>query len=150
MYLDAHQVFSSEQTLTPIAASTVASTNVIDFGDGSTTDADGSLELGGGEPVRLVIRIVDAVTTGGTTYVQFQLLTDYAVAFGGSAVSIAETYAIGTAVLVAGYEITLSFLPDQVERYLRVNYIISGNDTTAGSVDAFLVIDRQAGETATA
>ncbi len=152
MYLDGHLVFSSEQTLTPIAAGSEPSDNIIDFGglaaaDGGVADGTGVLPLGGGEPIKVVIRLIDAVTTGGTTYVQFQLETDDAIALGTNNVVISQTAAIGTATLIAGYEVTLSFVPDQCKRYLRVNYVISGNDTTAGSVDAFLVVDAQAGET---
>lgn len=145
MYLDAHLVLSSEQDISQTAG-TYNSTNVIDFGDGSTTDADGVLALGGGHPIYVKIVIVEAVTSAGAATVQFQLETDYAEAFDGSSVVLAETEAIGKATLVAGYECTLSMVPEQVERYLRVNYIIGTATTTAGTVDAFLVLDRQDGD----
>lgn len=143
MYVDAHLVLSSEQDLSQTVA-TYNSTNVIDFGDGSTTDAEGVLALGGGHPIYVKIVVVEAFAGSGAS-VQFQLETDYAVAFGGTPVVLAQTAAIGVASLTAGTEITLSFLPEHVERYVRVNYVISGATTTAGTCDAFLVIDRQDG-----
>lgn len=146
MIIDSHLMLSSEQDLSQTVA-TYNSTNVIDFGgSGTTADADGVLEFGGGNPIGVVIQVIEAFTSGGAATVQFQIQTDYAEAFGGSAVVLAETEAIGYATLTAGYEVTLSFLPEQCERYLRVNYIIAGATTTAGTCDAFLLLDRQNGD----
>lgn len=133
MILDKENLFSEDQAITV----TAVSTNVIDLG------ADHArVQLNNEKPADVFVQVTTAFASG--TSVKATLQADDDEAF-GSAVTVAETAAIATAALVAGYQFKLGRLPrlgTADKRYLRMNYTVVGT-FDAGKVVAGLVFDRQ-------
>lgn len=122
MYVDAQNLYSSDQAIT----ATAASTNVIDHLDADHQVMD-SVEL---------VAVVTEAFSGGTS-VQFALQSDTADTF-GSAATIIESPAIAVASLTAGYQVRLGKLPHNIgERYTRMYYTVVGTPS-AGKITAFL------------
>jgi len=101
--------------------------------------------VGAGKMLYAVIRVATAVTSGGTTNVTFELVSDAAasIAVDGSASLHWSSGAIAKATLVAGYQIVIP-LPQGSPAYERYLGIIANVDTTAvdtGAIDAFLTFD---------
>lgn len=108
--LDAQNQYSDAQAL----VATAVSTNVIDHG----SDRD----LGIGEPLVVQMNVDVLAVTAGTLTVTLQ--TDTVVGF-GSAVTVAQSGAIPTATLVAGYRLILGLPADKtMARFSRINYTI--------------------------
>lgn len=116
MYVDAQNLFSNAQALT----ATAVSTNVVDLG------AD--VDVGVGEPmaVVLVVDVAADFTTGNETY-QIDVETDDADTF-GSAVVLARR--IPTAAMLTKGAVMVIPLPNDNERYLRLNYTLGGTTPT--------------------
>jgi len=121
--------FSDNQAITTDAISE----NVVDLG---SHNVDGALELGNGNPKKVVIVITE--TFAGGTSMDFQLQTAEDAA-GSSAVTLATTGVILDAKLVKGtvFELTI---PANVglDRYLLMNYVDVGAHS-AGKIDCHLV-----------
>lgn len=125
MIFDKQNQFSWQQDLSQTAA-TYPSTNVIDLG----VDRD----IGKGEPIPILIKVIEAFVGSGAT-VQVLLETDDNAAH-ASAETLWDSGAIGVATLVAGYEFLLNFIPRTNQRYLRLTYTIATATTTAGTISA--------------
>lgn len=127
MILDSTQLYSDDQALT----TTAVSTNVIDHGlIGSSANPR---NIGRGNHVRLMVLVTVALVGGTSLEVHLQT--------GSTATPttiIAESQAIVAATLVAGYRFDLQFIPDLVERFTRINYVIVGT-FTAGQVTTALL-----------
>lgn len=136
MILDSTNEFSDAQGINAVV-STLNSTKYVDFGP-----LYKSIVSGAG--MKLYCKIHTAVTGGGSSTVNFQIQTADNSAFSSGEVVIAATGAIAVATLVAGYEILLPNIPThKMKRYCRLRYVIGGDTTTAGAVDACLLIDKQ-------
>ena len=122
MILDYENTYSDDQAIT----ATAVSTNVIDH-----TVAD----IGPGEPVQIVVQVTEAFDAGT---LQVVLQTDSDEAF-GTAVDLQTTAAIATPAV--GYQFALSILPENMNIYSRLNYVVTGTPTT-GTVVAGLALDR--------
>lgn len=109
---------------------TYVSTNYLD-----TEIAGGDAAVG--EPVEFCFEIDEAVTSGTSSTVAFQLFTDDSSAF-GSEVEVFDSGALAHTVLVKGYRINVK-LPYGLKRYLRAKYVVGGATTTAGTVTAGIV-----------
>lgn len=96
-------------------------------------------DIGGGEPVYLVIQ-VDTTFVGATATVAFDLVSDSAAALTTSKTTHVSTGAIAVATLVAGYTKVIP-LPVEFtyERYLGIWETVATANITAGAVNAFLV-----------
>ena len=130
MIRDKLNILSDRQAETTVA--THASTNVLDF----TAAKRG----GRGNPVRIRIRVRDAVTSDGSATVQFKIQTCAAEGFGSGVVDLYDSGAIAKASLTAGTIIFDGYIPANVLRYLRTAYIIGTAAITAGTFDAFLAL----------
>lgn len=135
MLLDAFAIFSDAQAITASAASS----NVMDLAAPGTpvgwTQAI-RREIGPGEPIPLVIRVVTAFATLTSLAVKIEADNDEAF---GSATTVASSPSIAAASLVAGYRFPLNWIPTGVyERYLRIYYAVTGSNATAGAIDAFI------------
>lgn len=131
MILSDELLFSDEQAIT----TTAASTNLIDFGDAAALlggPADQSQDIGRGVPVPIFINVTEAFAAG--TSLQVQLQTDSDSGF-GSPTTLLETEVVATASLVAGYQFSPLYLPQHIERYVRLNYVVVGTHS-AGKVSA--------------
>lgn len=138
MILDDFNQFSRLQAIT----ATAASADTIDLGPlGGTPTANLIRNIGVGEEIYLVIRVGQAFNTLTSLTVDVQ--TDDNTAFSSAAV-VATTGAIPLAQLTANTIVRVFALPPaNYERYIRLNYTVTGTNPTQGTVDAFLTHDVQ-------
>jgi hypothetical protein len=155
MILDGLLQFSSADNLA-IAVGTQASSNVIDLhiaspGIPTLANLQGARDIGiGDDPaLKLLVQVGTAFTSGGagTLAVALQGATD-----NGSGAPNAfstwytsPTYALAT--LVAGARLLDMDMPRPpagiaIPRFLRLLYTVGGATMTAGTVNAYIVIDR--------
>lgn len=123
MLLDAKLLMSNQQAIT----ATAASTDVIDRGDVKDVGKDGSIPL--------LIQVTEAFNT--LTSLTIDVQTDDNSAF-SSPRSLFSTVVV-LADLKAGYQTPVITLPQKTERYLRVNYTVTGTAPTTGKVTAGVV-----------
>lgn len=131
MIIDKELELSDAQDLAGAGTGVEASTNVIDLG----ADRD----IGRGKQQYLVIQCDETVDSAadGTT-IDFQLQTDTVENF-ASPTNLVTTGAIAelAAETTAGGRKVIP-IPEGVQRYLRLNYQIAGEDPTAGKFTAFI------------
>ncbi|MFL7749338.1 hypothetical protein VZC42_06735 [Raoultella ornithinolytica] len=120
MLLDQQALFSAAQAIT----ATVASTNVIDTGSNKDVGKYGDIPL--------LIQVVEAFNNLTSLTVTVQ--TDDNSAFSSAADVLTMT--IPLASLVLGYKSPVITLPMKMERYIRLNYTVTGTAPTAGKVTA--------------
>lgn len=130
MYVDQNNVLSDAQALTATAAST------------KSIDTQTALrDIGGGEPIELVVLVKTALLASGGAANLTVALQDSAD--NSSFATVVSGPAVAKASLVAGYELLRVRLPAGLRRYIQVLYTADTNDFTSGTVDAFLTLDRQ-------
>lgn len=120
MLLDQQALFSAAQAIT----ATAASTNVIDTGSNK--------DIGKYGDIPLLIQVVEAFNNLTSLTVTVQ--TDDNSAF-SSAVDVL-TMTIPLASLVLGYKSPVITLSMKMERYIRLNYTVTGTAPTTGKVTA--------------
>ncbi|HBQ8743218.1 TPA: hypothetical protein L9B10_000954 [Klebsiella pneumoniae] len=120
MLLDQQALFSAAQAIT----ATVASTNVIDTGSNKDVGKYGDIPL--------LIQVVEAFNNLTSLTVTVQ--TDDNSAFSSAADVLTMT--IPLASLVLGYKSPVITLPMKMERYIRLNYTVTGTAPTTGKVTA--------------
>ncbi|GAB5471424.1 MAG: hypothetical protein Kilf2KO_44540 [Rhodospirillales bacterium] len=136
-YIDANLLFSEEQAETTTA--THNSDNVVDL----STTAD----FGSGEPLYLVVRCTESVTSAGAASVTVQLVSDNTAssATNGTQSVHLRSDAIPKASLTAGATVFQAPLPSDAavpyERYLAVQYVIASAALTAGKFTAYIAKD---------
>ena len=158
MILDALLQFDNAASLA-IAAGTQASTNVIDFGLGTSTNpaipsnanGGGARDMGiGDDPaLKLLVQVSTTFTSGGagTLSVAIQGAPDNGSGAPGSYTTwwTSPVYALAT--LVAGARLLNMDFPRPpagvaVPRFVRLLYTVGTATMTAGAVSAYLVLDR--------
>lgn len=143
MILDKTQQFASAQ-----ACTTTNGTNVIDLGAPGTvlgTTVALSRDVGPGEPIPFMAQVTTAFSGVGTF--TLRIITAPTTSLTGGTV-VAATQAFTATPLVAGYQIPLSILPNQLTgRYLGIDYVIS-TTTLTGSVTAAIVAGLQTNKAA--
>ncbi|EOG7781606.1 TPA: hypothetical protein SHS77_005611 [Raoultella planticola] len=120
MLLDQQALFSAAQAIT----ATAASTNVIDTGSNKDVGKYGDIPL--------LIQVVESFNTLTSLTVTVQ--TDDNSAFSSATDVLSLT--IPLASLVQGYKSPVITLPMKIERYIRLNYTVTGTAPTAGKVTA--------------
>lgn len=130
MYVDQNNVLSDAQALTATAASTKSIDTLAALRD-----------IGGGEPIELVVLVKTALLASGGAANLTVALQDSAD--NSSFATVVSGPAVAKASLVAGYELLRVRLPAGLRRYIQVLYTADTNDFTSGTVDAFLTPDRQ-------
>ncbi len=153
MILDALLAFDTGANLAQVAG-TYNSTNVLDLGGPAIpvlASGQGARDIGiGDDPaMKLLVQVTVAFTSGGAATLGVNL---QGAADNGSGAPLTFTtwwssplYALAT--LVAGarlMDMDMPRPPDGVPipRFLRLTYVIGTATTTAGTVEAFLVLDR--------
>lgn len=158
MILDALLQFSSAQTLA-IAVGTTPSTNVIDFGIGtaanpqipavSTTANRRDMGIGDNPALKLLVQIGTAATSGGagTLSVALQGAPDDGTGAPGAYTTwwASPVYALAT--LAAGARLLDMDFPRPpagvaMPRFVRMAYIVATADLTGGTINSYIVIDR--------
>lgn len=136
MLLDMQSLFSDAQAITV----TAASTNVIDLGAPGTPQhakAPITQDFGKGRPVQLLTQIVEdfATLTSLTITMQKDTVENFS-----SPETVMTTGAIPVADLTAGKRFAPFYLPEGIDqRFLRLNYTVTGTTATAGKITAGLV-----------
>ena len=120
MLLDQQALFSAAQAIT----ATAASTNVIDTGSNKDVGKYGDIPL--------LIQVVEGFNNLTSLTVTVQ--TDDNSAFSSAADVLSMT--IPMASLVLGYKSPIITLPMKMERYIRLNYTVTGTAPTTGKVTA--------------
>ncbi|WP_243233400.1 Bbp16 family capsid cement protein [Klebsiella pneumoniae] len=120
MLLDQQALFSAAQAIT----ATAASTNVIDTGSNKDVGKYGDIPL--------LIQVVEGFNNLTSLTVTVQ--TDDNSAFSSAADVLSMT--IHLASLVLGYKSPVITLPMKMERYIRLNYTVTGTAPTTGKVTA--------------
>ncbi|SXA97181.1 Uncharacterised protein [Klebsiella pneumoniae] len=120
MLLDQQALFSAAQAIT----ATAASTNVIDTGSNKDVGKYGDIPL--------LIQVVEGFNNLTSLTVTVQ--TDDNSAFSSAADVLSMT--IPLASLVLGYKSPVITLPMKMERYIRLNYTVTGSAPTTGKVTA--------------
>ena len=137
MILSAQQLFSDDQAITASADST----NVIDLGvAGTPYGAAAALnrDVGKGAKIPLLVQVTADFAT--LTSLTINLSTGAATTLGTTIAS--QTIAVAD--LVAGAQFNLDFLPNGiVERFLGVEYVVTGSNATAGNITAGITMGVQ-------
>ncbi|HHL5027145.1 TPA: Bbp16 family capsid cement protein [Klebsiella pneumoniae] len=120
MLLDQQALFSAAQAIT----ATAASTNVIDTGSNKDVGKYGDIPL--------LIQVVEGFNN--LTNLTVTVQTDDNSAFSSAADVLSMT--IPLASLVLGYKSPVITLPMKMERYIRLNYTVTGTAPTTGKVTA--------------
>ncbi|MGR4041509.1 Bbp16 family capsid cement protein [Pseudomonas sp. 910_21] len=123
MLFDAKLLMSNAQAITASAAST----DVIDRGDNK--------DVGRAGDIPLVIQVVEAFNT--LTSLTVELQTDDNSAF--SSPRSLYSVVIPLADLKLGYQAPVITLPQKTERFLRLNYTVTGTAPTQGKITAGVV-----------
>ncbi|MFV1850118.1 MAG: Bbp16 family capsid cement protein [Thalassospira sp.] len=134
-------MFSDDQDVSQ-AAGTYNSTNAIDTGaPGTVYGAAAALarNVGPGNPVPILVQLTETVTSGGAATMQFQIETADEEAFDTTNVVVAQSRVYALADLVAGLQFGVAVLPNDMKRFIRVNYVIGTATTTAGLAKAGIV-----------
>lgn len=127
MILDDTLLFSDDQDLAAVA-STIVSTNVINFG----VDRN----MGIGVPIPLLVQVTEDFASGGAATLQVVIDTDDNEGM-ASAERVFSSQVIALGDLVAGYKIPMTnYMPNENEQFMRLSYIIGTATTTAGKVTA--------------
>ena len=137
MILSAQQLFSDDQAITVSADST----NVIDLGaPGTPYGAAAALnrDIGKGAKIPLLVQVTSNFNT--LTSLTINLSTGAATTLGTTIAS--QTIAL--AGLVAGKQFNLDYLPNGiVERYLGIEYVVTGTAATLGTITAGITMGVQ-------
>ncbi|MGS7949268.1 Bbp16 family capsid cement protein [Klebsiella pneumoniae] len=120
MLLDQQALFSAAQAIT----ATAASTNVIDTGSNKDVGKYGDIPL--------LIQVVEGFNNLTSLTVTVQ--TDDNSAFSSAADVLSMTIPLES--LVLGYKSPVITLPMKMERYIRLNYTVTGTAPTTGKVTA--------------
>lgn len=135
MIFSENLILSDQQAVT----ATAVSTNVIDLGATGTVHGDsGALvrDVGPGTPIPLLIQVTDDFATLTSLTISVQVDAD--AAFSNQTTVLSQT--IPVADLVAGKKTAFVYVPHGVnERFLRLNYAVTGDNATAGKITAGIV-----------
>lgn len=137
MIFSAQQLFSDDQAITANADST----NVIDLGVAGTPYGGAAAlndDVGKGAGVPILVQITEA----------FNNLTSLTVNIStGAATTLGTTIASETILLadaVVGKQMVIQVLPNEItERYLGIEYVVTGTAPTTGKVTAGITMGNQ-------
>ena len=137
MIFSAQQLFSDDQAITGSADST----NVIDLGVAGTpygAAAPLKRDIGKGNKIPVLVQVTEAFNT--LTSLTISISTGATTALGTTVIS----QVIPLADLIVGKQISLDVLPNDItERYLGIEYAVTGTDPTLGKVTAGITMGNQ-------
>lgn len=130
MILDKLLMFSEAQAVTASAAST----DVIDLGpiDGTRRD------IGVGYPLELFVNVNTTAAAAGAATVNIQLQTS---PDNSTWTTLTSTGDLALSALTSGKRVMSQKVPQGVQRYLRVNYVVGTGPLTAGAFTAGINLD---------
>lgn len=131
MIFDQQTLLSDAQAIT----ATAASTNIIDLGPIKI-----KRDIGKGKQIPLLIQVVEAFNNLTSLAVALQVDDD--VAFGSPKTVWTQTIVLAD--LKAGYVVVPEYITRGTdERYLRINYTVTGTAPTTGKVTAGVTMGNQ-------
>ena len=137
MIFSLQQLFSDDQAITASADST----NVIDLGaPGTPYGAAAALnqDVGKGAKIPILVQVTEAFNN--LTSLEVIISTGATTALGTSVIS----QTILLADLVVGKQISIDVLPNDItERYLGIEYVVTGTAPTTGKVTAGITMGNQ-------
>lgn len=137
MIFSLRQLFSDDQAITASADST----NVIDLGvPGTPYDAAATLnqDIGKGNKVPILIQVTEAFNN--LTSLEIKISTGATTALGTNVIS----KTILLADLTVGKQFPIEVLPNEItERYLGIEYVVTGTAPTTGKVTAGITMGNQ-------
>jgi len=137
MIFSAQQLFSDDQAITASSDST----NVIDLGTPGTPYGAASAlnqDIGKGSMIPLLVQVTEAFDN--LTSLEIKVSTGSTTALGTTVIS--QTVLLAD--LVAGKQIAIQVLPNDItERYLGIEYVVTGTAPTAGKVTAGITMGNQ-------
>lgn len=140
MIFDKQSLLSDAQAITASAAST----NTIDLAvRGTVYGAAAALsgDVGKGHKVPLLIQVVESFATLTSLTVEVQVDDNSAFS---SPKTVASTGAVPLAGLTAGKQFSIDTIPlGTDERFLRVNYTVTGTAATAGKITTGVTLGNQ-------
>lgn len=130
MILDKLLMFSEAQAVTASAAST----DVIDLGpiDGTRRD------IGVGYPLELFVNVNTTAAAAGAATVNIQLQTS---PDNSTWTTLTSSGDLALSALTSGKRVMSQKVPQGVQRYLRVNYVVGTGPLTAGAFTAGINLD---------
>ena len=130
MILDKLLMLSEAQAVTASAAST----DVIDLGpiDGTRRD------IGVGYPLEFFVNVNTTATAAGAATVNFQLQTS---PDNSTWTTLTSSGDLALTALTAGKRVMSQKVPQGVQRYLRLNYVVGTGPLTAGAFTAGINLD---------
>lgn len=143
MILSLEDILSDAQVIT----GTAVSTNVIDLGVAEappvrSAPSVGILnqDLGAGTPVPILIQIVEAFDA--LTSLTIDVEKDTVEGFGSA--EVVDSQIVLLAALVVGFLTNLLWVPYKVDqRFVRMNYTVTGSNPTVGKITAGLSMGNQ-------
>ena len=140
MIFSMQQLFSDDQAITASADST----NVIDLGVPGTPyggKAPLHQDIGKGAEIPILAQVTEDMTAAGAATLVINVSTGATTALG---TTIASVGPIAVADLVAGYQMAIQVLPNQItERYLGLEYVVATGPMTAGNITAGITMGNQ-------
>jgi hypothetical protein len=151
MLLDKQLEFSNAQDIGQVVA-TYLSTNVIDFGAVGSVVQGGTapFDVGSGDHLYLDVRVNEAMDSAGAATLAIQFVGADNALLTTNAVVYYEMAATAYTTFIADYKPPLlhgQVLPHSAKRYFGFKYIIAGATSTAGTITARLVLNRQTNPT---
>lgn len=131
MILDKMNLFDDNVVLT----NSRASTDIIDLSQ--------VRDVGAGEALELVVNVNSALLSAGASTFSVSLQTDTQSSFATAVTLVGSPLLIPKATAIAGYQPLKQKLPEGVQRYLRLLWVVSTADFTGGTVTAGLNIDKR-------
>jgi hypothetical protein len=135
----AQQIFSEDQLILGSAPSD----NILDLGEPGVPYGafkGKARDIGKGNPVCIGVQVTqdfDALTS-----LNIAIEVDSDELFGSPKVVISKDVLLAD--LVAGYQFPLEHVPNGVdERYMRLNYTVTGTDPTVGAIQAGITLGNQ-------
>ena len=139
MIFDLQSLFSDAQAVTESAVSE----NVIDRGEQGTPQHAENLfkaDLGKGNKVPIRIQVVEDFAALTSLTVEVQVASDEAF----SSPTTVQSATVLAASLVEGYVFPIDTIPVGTnDRYIRLNYDVTGDDATAGKITAGITMGNQ-------
>ena len=133
MIFDKTNLFSDDQAIT----ATAVSTNVIDLGATGTPKLRNATPLqrniSKGTPIPILVQVTEAFNT--LTSLAIAIQTDDNEAFSSPTTVYSESIVLAN--LTLGARVAIDWLPKNIkERYVRLNYTVTGTNPTLGKVMA--------------
>lgn len=137
MIFSAQALFSDDQAIT----ATADSTNVIDLGVADTPYGGAAAlhqDIGKGAGIPILAQVTEAFNN--LTSLTISISKGATTALGTSVVSVV----VPLADLVVGYQLPIVVLPNQIdERYLGIEYTVTGTAPTTGKITAGITMGVQ-------